>query len=130
MKKPSTMTRGRNGQLTIGLDVGDRSSFYCVLNEVGEVILEAKVATSPEAMKKVFGKMPQSRMALETGTHSPWISRVLSDLGHEVIVGLCNRRRTASAGAGDRPGQQPWCALPLFAPADRADRHAHGRPRR
>jgi hypothetical protein len=33
MKKPSTMTRGRNVQLTIGLDVGDRSSFYCVLNE-------------------------------------------------------------------------------------------------
>jgi Transposase len=91
MKKPSTMTRCwhgnvRNGQLAIGLDVGDRSSFYCVLNETGEVILEARVATSPEVMKKTFGKMPRSRIALETGTHSPWISRVLSDLGHEVIV--------------------------------------------
>jgi predicted NBD/HSP70 family sugar kinase len=52
MKKPSTLTRSRNGnvrngQLTIGLDVGDRSSFYCVLNERGEVILEARVATTP-----------------------------------------------------------------------------------
>ena len=61
MKKPSTMTRCRNGnvrngQLTIGLDVGDRSSFYCVLNEKGEVILEARVATSPEVMKKTFGR--------------------------------------------------------------------------
>jgi hypothetical protein len=63
--------------------VGDRSSFYCVLNETGEVILEARVATSPEVMKKTFGKMPRCRIALETGTHSPWISRVLSDLGHE-----------------------------------------------
>jgi len=42
-------------QLTIGLDLGDRSSFYCVLNGAGEVILEERVATSPEAMKKTFG---------------------------------------------------------------------------
>ncbi len=30
--------------------------------------------------------MPQSRIALETGIHSPWVSRLLSELGHEVIV--------------------------------------------
>ena len=45
MKKPSTKTvprRGRlqDGQLTIWLDLGDRSSFYCVLNGAGGVILE------------------------------------------------------------------------------------------
>src|SRR6202043_3357789 len=73
-------------QLTIGLDLGDRSSFYCVLNGSGEVVLEERVITSPEAMKKTFGKMPQSRIALETGTHSPWVSRLLSELGHEAIV--------------------------------------------
>jgi transposase len=75
-----------DGQLTIGLDLGDRSSCYCVLNGAGEVVQEAKVATNPEAMKKTFEKMPRSRIALETGTHSPWVSRVLSDLGHEAIV--------------------------------------------
>jgi transposase len=37
-------------------------------------------------MGEVFGGMPRSRIALETGTHSPWISRLLSKLGHEVIV--------------------------------------------
>jgi transposase len=76
----------QDGQLTIGLDLGDRSSFYCVLNGPGEVILEDRVATNPEAMKKTFSTMPGSRIALETGTHSPWVSRVLSDLGHEAIV--------------------------------------------
>jgi transposase len=91
MRKRSTMIRHRNGnvrngQLTVGLDLGDRSSFYCVLNETGEVILEEKVPTSPEGMKKTFGAMPRSRIALETGTHSPWVSRVLTDLGHEAIV--------------------------------------------
>ena len=79
MKKISTRTLCRIGklqdrQLTIGLDVGDRSSCYCVIDAKGEVILEAKVATRPEAMKETFGKMPRSRIALETGTHSPWIA--------------------------------------------------------
>jgi transposase len=37
-------------------------------------------------MKRAFEKMPRSRMALETGTHSPWVSGLLTALGHEVIV--------------------------------------------
>jgi transposase len=73
-------------RLTIGLDLGDRSSWYCVLDEAGQVLLEQKLGTTPKAMKEVFGAMPRSRIALETGMHSPWVSRVLSELGHEVIV--------------------------------------------
>ena len=53
MQKISTMrTSGKNifeGRLTIGLDLGDRSSAYCVLNEAGEIVLEHKLATTPEA---------------------------------------------------------------------------------
>jgi transposase len=91
MKKTSTAAAHRIGKvegqrLTIGLDLGDRSSWYCVLDEAGEVLLEQKVATTPKAMKEVFGGMPRSRIALETGMHSPWVSRLLSELGHEVIV--------------------------------------------
>ncbi|MGA7080738.1 MAG: transposase [Terriglobales bacterium] len=91
MKKISTAEakQSRNfsqAKLTIGLDLGDRSSWYCVLDERGEVLLEQKLGTSPKAMKEVFGGMPRSRIALETGMHSPWVSRVLSELGHEVIV--------------------------------------------
>jgi transposase len=53
MRKPSTTALRRigklqSGQLTVGLDLGDRSCLYCVLNEAGEVILEERVATSPE----------------------------------------------------------------------------------
>jgi transposase len=73
-------------KLTIGLDLGDRSSWYCVLDEVGEVRLEQRLSTTPKAMQEVFGAMPRCRIALETGMHSPWVSRVLSELGHEVIV--------------------------------------------
>src|SRR2546422_492937 len=73
-------------KLTIGLDLGDRSSWYCVLDATGEVVLEQRLSTTAKAMKEVFRAMPRSRIALETGMHSPWVSRGLSELGHEVIV--------------------------------------------
>ena len=108
MQKISTMrTSGKNifqGQLTIGVDLGDRSSAYCVLNAAGEIVLENKLATTPEAMKQVFGSMPRCRIAMETGTHSPWVSRVLTALGHEVIVGHAQKVRliTKSRRKDDR----------------------------
>jgi transposase len=76
MKKTITVQAFQNenfkGQkLTMSLDLGDRWSFYCVLDEAGQVILEQKLPTTPEAMKQTFGKIPRSLMALETGTHSP-----------------------------------------------------------
>jgi transposase len=70
----------------VGLDLGDRSSWYCVLDEAGSALLEQRVSTTPKAVREVFGGIPRSRVALETGMHSPWVSRVLSEAGHEVIV--------------------------------------------
>jgi len=91
MKKISTVAiEGiqvfKQNQLTIGLDLGDRTSHYCILNEAGEVILEQELPTTPKGIEKVFSRIPRSRIALETGTHSPWVSRQLTQLGHEVIV--------------------------------------------
>jgi len=90
MKKSSTAVatskRNFDGRLTIGLDLGDRSSWYCVLDEAGNVVQEQKLATTPKAMKQGFAEIPHSRVALETGMHSPWVSRLLSEVGHEVIV--------------------------------------------
>src|SRR5208283_649975 len=90
MKKTTTTAtaseKNFGGKLTIGLDLGDRLSWYCVLDETGEVIAEQKLSTTPKAMKEVFAALPRSRVALETGMHSPWVSRLLADLGHEVIV--------------------------------------------
>ena len=91
MKKVSTVrakqSKNFSGQkLTIGLDLGDRSSWYSVLDERGEIVLEQRLGTTPKAMQEGFGSMPRSRIALEAGMHSPWVSRVLSGLGYEVIV--------------------------------------------
>src|ERR1700737_342517 len=84
MKKISTVQAFGNKilkeqKLTIGVDLGDRWSFYCVLEE-------QKVATTPEAMKQTFSRIPQSRIALETGTHSPWVSRLLRAMVKDLIA--------------------------------------------
>ncbi len=79
---------------TVGLDVGDRYTVFCVLDQgSGEVVEEGRVRTTREALRSRFGGQPRLRMALEVGPHSPWISRLLKDLGHEVIV--ANARRVA-----------------------------------
>jgi transposase len=91
-------------QLTIGLDLGDRSSHFCILNEAGEVILEGKLSTTPKGIEEVFSKIPRSRVALETGTHSPWVSRQLTQLGHGVIV--AHARNVRLIGESSRKDDQ------------------------
>src|ERR1700739_3998713 len=91
MKKVSTIATKASRKiaeqkLTVGLDLGDRNSWYCVLDESGALLLEQKVSTTAKVLSEVFGGMPRSRVGLETGMHSPWVSRLLSGLGHETIV--------------------------------------------
>ncbi|HXP44946.1 MAG TPA: transposase [Candidatus Acidoferrales bacterium] len=98
MKKISTRAAAQSRnisqqKLTIGLDLGDRNFWYCVVDEAGQIQLEQRVRTNAKALQEVFGTMPRSRIALEVGTHSPWISRVLSDWEHEVIVANARKVR-------------------------------------
>jgi transposase len=70
----------------VGLDVGDRQSHYCVLDLDGSVLTEGTVATKEASLRVLFEGKGRMRIALEAGTHSPWISRLLIALGHEVLV--------------------------------------------
>jgi transposase len=72
--------------LTVGLDLGDRFSRVCELDGPGRVVRTTDVATTPLMIEQYFGALEQCRVILEVGTHSPWISRTLEGLGHEVIV--------------------------------------------
>jgi transposase len=73
--------------LTAGIDVGDRYSYPCFLDtETGEVIEEARISTTPAAFERRFAGAKPMRLAIEAGTHSPWISRLLERSGHEVLV--------------------------------------------
>ena len=89
MKKNSTVKGSGKESAearTIGMDLGDKASRYCVLNGAGEVVKEASVATTKRALLESFSRLQPCRIAIEVGTHSPWVSRLLSSLGHEVIV--------------------------------------------
>jgi transposase len=90
--------------ITVGLDLGDRYSHYCLLNEEGDLVEEGRIQSTETAFRRHFGGEPRQRIALECGTHSPWVSRLLKTLGHQVIV--ANPRKipaiTASASKNDR----------------------------
>jgi len=74
-------------KLTVGLDLDNRYCQVCVLDEAGEVCEEGRVATGPATLPQPFSTAEPLRIVLEAGTHSPWVSRLLTELGHEVTVG-------------------------------------------
>lgn len=82
MKKDNAET----SVLTIGLDLGDEFSRYCELDASCEISEEGRVRTTEAALRMKFERFPRSLVALETGTHSPWVSRLLTACGHKVIV--------------------------------------------
>jgi transposase len=67
-------------------------------------VVEGSMATTRQGLAQVLGSKPRSRVALEVGTHSPWVSRYVADLGHEVIVANARRVRliTDSSRKDDR----------------------------
>lgn len=71
---------------TIGLDVGDRRSHLCIVDEAGEVVEETRLRTTTMALGQRFAGEEPTRVVLEVGPHSPWISRLMARAGHEVIV--------------------------------------------
>ncbi len=79
---------------TAGLDLGDKYSYLCLIDqESGEVMEEGRLRTTPEALRRRFASEQPLRIAIEAGTHSPWVSRVLEECGHEVLVANARKVR-------------------------------------
>ena len=72
--------------LTAGIDISDRTSRICILDEQGAILEEGKVRSTREAVSRYFASREPMLVALEVGTHSPWMSHLLGELGHEVVV--------------------------------------------
>ncbi len=70
----------------IGIDLGDKKSHYFILDKNGNVAAEGSMNTTPTDFDAHFKAIPRSRIALEVGTHSPWVSSLLEAIGHEVFV--------------------------------------------
>ncbi|MGA9116439.1 MAG: IS110 family transposase [Bacteroidota bacterium] len=71
---------------TIGIDLGDKWSRYCFLDTEAAIVAEGSLATVSAEIKEYFSCLPKSRIALEAGTHSAWVSAQLESYGHEVYV--------------------------------------------
>ena len=104
MQQDSATTRsieGRDGPaVTVGLDVGDRYTHVHVLGAGGEVLRERRVRTAAAALGTALTGLPPSRVVLDAGPRSPWLSRVVAELGHEVVV--ANPRQVALIARSQR----------------------------
>jgi transposase len=103
---------------SVGLDLGDRFTHYCMVNEEGDVIEEGRIQTSEAAFVRHFSGEVGMRVAMEAGTHSPWVSRLMKRLGHQVLV--ANPRKipaiTNSESKNDRNDAEQLARFAAFNP--------------
>src|SRR2546428_8419150 len=85
--------------LTIGVDLGDRYSELYVVDAAGAGVETGRVRTTVAGLGQWFGGRVPARGGLEAGAHSPWASRGLQRLGHEVLV--ANPRKLRARHAND-----------------------------
>jgi transposase len=77
----------QDSKITVGIDLGDKKSYLCVLDDAnGEVLEESHLPTTKVAFERYFAGKAVMKVVLETGTHSARVSQLLESYGHEVIV--------------------------------------------
>lgn len=88
MKKNKT-----NQQTIIGIDLGDKKHAICVTDKDGNILNEFSIANRHTALEKLADDFPDSLIAMEVGGPSPWVSRLLTKKGAEVIVANARKLR-------------------------------------
>jgi transposase len=105
-------------EMPMGIDVGDRFSHVCLVDNEGEVVERDRVRSTEAAFRRYFEGTARLRIALECGTHSPWMSRLLKQLGHQVIV--ANARKiptiTESESKNDDRDAEQLALMAAFNP--------------
>jgi transposase len=90
-RKPHSVPAPNRDRLTLGLDLGDQWSNYCILGLEGETLAEGQLRTTREDLAAFFKALSAARVIFEVGTHSAWVREVVVGCGHEVLV--ANPRR-------------------------------------
>jgi transposase len=85
---------------TLGLDLGDRSHHVCVLDATGQIVREGALTNTRPVLARLLAEFPRATVALEAGTHSPWISRFLTEHGATVLV--ANPRKLHAISRNER----------------------------
>ncbi len=126
------MSTGQPFALIAGVDLGDKTSHICVLNAAsGGVVERSSVRTCIESFERYFSKAAPMRVALETGTHSPWASRTIASFGHDVIVAnsrelqlVYNTRRKSDRIDAEKLARLARLDVKLLAPVQHRSAHA------
>jgi transposase len=84
--RPKNGLRPNLDRLTVGVDLGDQWSNYCILDLEGETLAEGQVRTMPQDFTEFFQSLSKARVIIEVGTHSAWTQEVIGGCGHEVVV--------------------------------------------
>ena len=87
-------------QNVIGIDLGDKKHAVCILGKDGDVLQEFTIGNERKTLLRLAQTNPDALVVMEVGTHSPWISRLFSQAGHEVIV--ANARKLRAIYDNDR----------------------------
>jgi len=114
MTKNSKFSAVIPSKTTIGLDLGDRYSYFYTLDAAGENIESGRVQTTQSALEKRFRSCEATRVVIEAGTHSPWVSRLLAEWGHEVVV--ANPRKLALITQNESKDDPVDAELQLLSP--------------
>lgn len=109
----------KGSTLFVGLDLGDRHSYVAILDHEGILMEEARLATTQIAFRHKFTGLPACRIAMEVGSHSRWVSELLRELGHEVLVANARKLRAIyhNPRKGDRVDAQTLARLARLDPA-------------
>ena len=91
-------------RITIGIDLGDKSHAICVIDKAGEIVDQRSITNHRDSLRRLSNKYPKARIAMEVGSHSPWTSRFLQTLGHEVLV--ANPRKLRAIYTSTRKSDQ------------------------
>lgn len=101
-------------QAVVGVDLGDRSSQVCCLErETGAVLEEKRLSTSSASFQSYFQSRGPCLVVVESGTHTPWVRRLLSSLGHQVIVANASKVRAISASLRKTDERDARCLAQL-----------------
>jgi len=73
-------------RLTVGVDLGDQWSHYCILGLEGETLTEGQLRTTKQDVAEFFETLNAAGIVLEVGTHSAWVREIICSYGHEVLV--------------------------------------------
>ena len=83
---PRGQMRPNFDRLTVGVDLGDQWSHYCILGLEGETLSEGQLRTTQADIAEFFQAITPARVVIEVGTHSAWVQEIIAGCRHEVLV--------------------------------------------